>query len=140
MQAGGRDQQLPMSEINVTPLVDVMLVLLIIFMLTAPHLEQGVKVDLPEVTTVSAFPARTDELVITVTKDRKIYMDNIEVPLERVGPALKEAVAVRTGKDVYMRADQDVPYGFVVQVMAAVRTAGVPGLGMVTEPEKINSP
>lgn len=138
MQAGDRDQ-LPMSEINVTPLVDVMLVLLIIFMVAAPHLEQGVGVDLPEVT-VAPFPAITDEIVITVTENKKIYIGEVAMSIDKLGPVLKEAVAQRSGKDVYIRADQDVPYGFVVKVMAAARKAGVVGLGMVTEPEKISSP
>ena len=138
MQAGDRDQ-LPMSEINVTPLVDVMLVLLNIFMLTAPHLEQGVNVDLPEVT-VSSFPARTDELIITVTGKQKVWLDDATIPVEKLEPVLREAVASRTAKQVYIRADKDVPYGFVVKVMAAARKAGVTGLGMVTEPERIDSP
>lgn len=129
---------LPMSEINVTPLVDVMLVLLIIFMLTAPHLQQGVSVDLPQVT-MSAFPVKTDELVITVTEGKKVFLDDIEVEVERLGPVLEETLSGRAGKEVYLRADQDVPYGFVVGVMAAARKAGVPGLGMVTEPEEIET-
>jgi len=139
MQLGGGRDHAPMSEINVTPLVDVMLVLLIIFMLTAPHLEQGVKVDLPEVT-VTPFPAQTDEMVITVTGGQEVFMDSTKVPLEKLEATLRQAVTARPGKDVYMKADKDVPYGFVVQVMAAARKAGVPGLGMVTEPEKIKSP
>ena len=138
MNTGGRNR-LPMSEINVTPLVDVMLVLLIIFMITAPHLEQGVDVNLPEVT-VSPFPARTDELIIKVTGDQKIMLDDVQTPLERLEPVLREAVASRSSESVYIRADKDVSYGFVVRVMAAARKAGVTGLGLVTEPERIKTP
>ena len=139
MQAGGGRDHLPMSEINVTPLVDVMLVLLIIFMLTAPHLEQGVEVNLPNAT-VTPFPARTDELVISVSRDQEVFVDSTKVPLDKLEPMLREAVKVRQGKNVYLRADEGVPYGFVVQVMAAARKAGVPGMGMVTEVEKIKKP
>ncbi|HUT54290.1 MAG TPA: ExbD/TolR family protein [bacterium] len=137
MQSGGNN--LPMSEINVTPLVDVMLVLLIIFMLTAHQLEQGVKVELPQVT-VAALPAKTDELVLTITKDRKIYINEVETPQDKVAATLEQAFVSRSSKDVYLRADQDVPYGFVVRVMAAARKADVAGMGLVTEPERIKSP
>jgi len=137
MQSG--DNKLPMSEINVTPLVDVMLVLLIIFMLTAHQMEQGVKVDLPEVT-VSALPTKTDELVITITKDQKIFLDKIDTPLNKAEATIKEILTGKTSKQIYLRADKDVPYGYVVQVMAAARKADIAGMGLVTEPERIKSP
>lgn len=141
MQNANKSNMLPMSEINVTPLVDVMLVLLIIFMLTAPHLaaEQGVEVELPQVT-VTPLPARSDEMIITVTRDKKVYLDEVAVSLDRLEPVLREALRGRSEKDVYLRADRDVPYGFVVRVMAAAKKAGAPGLGMVTEPEEIENP
>jgi len=138
MSNGNRDNQ-PLSEINVTPLVDVMLVLLIIFMVTAPHLEQGVKVDLPQVT-VTSLPTETDELVITVNVKREIFLDNFKTTLDKLEPQIRETMKTRKGKDVFLRADKGVPYGFVVQVMAAVRKAGVPGIGMVTEPERVKNP
>jgi biopolymer transport protein TolR len=137
MQTSG--DKLPLSEINVTPLVDVMLVLLIIFMLTAHQLEQGVKVELPEVT-VAALPAKTDQLVLTVTKDQKVFVGEVETPLSQVDSTLREAFTRRTSKELYLRADKDVPYGFVVKVMAAARKAEVSGMGLVTEPERIKSP
>jgi len=133
---GDGNNMVPMSEINVTPLVDVMLVLLIIFMLAAPHLEYGVKVELPQVT-VQPMPTRADELVITVTGDKKIFVDEVKVPQERLEPVLREAAKTRSEKGVYIRADRNVPYGFVVGIMAAARKAGITGLGMVTEPEEI---
>jgi biopolymer transport protein TolR len=137
MQGGGNN--LPMSEINVTPLVDVMLVLLIIFMLTAHQMEQGVKVELPQVT-VASLPAKTDQLVLSITKDQKIYIGEVETPLAKVKATLEQAFIGRSSKDVYLRADKDVPYGFVVMVMAAARRADVSGMGLVTEPERIKSP
>ena len=126
----------PVSEINVTPLVDVMLVLLVIFMITAPKLEQGVKVDLPEVTAVP-LPASTEELVLSITSDRKIYIDKYTVTLKELKPKLEQVMAQRTNRDLYLRADKDVDYGFVVKALAEVRKAGVDSLGMVTEPERV---
>jgi len=135
MEIGGKDG-IPMSEINVTPLVDVMLVLLIIFMVTAPRLEQGVKVDLPQVT-AAALPQVSEELVISVTRDRRVYLNRYAVPLSELEPKLEQILARRANKDVYLRADKDVAYGFVVQVMAEVKKAGIASLGMVTEPERV---
>jgi biopolymer transport protein TolR len=135
MEIGGKDG-IPMSEINVTPLVDVMLVLLIIFMVTAPRLEQGVKVDLPQVT-AAALPQVSEELVISVTRDRRVYLNRYAVPLSELEPKLEQILAQRANKDVYLRADKDVAYGFVVQVMAEVKKAGIASLGMVTEPERV---
>ena len=135
MEIGGKDG-IPMSEINVTPLVDVKLVLLIIFMVTAPRLEQGVKVDLPQVT-AAALPQVSEELVISVTRDRRVYLNRYAVPLSELEPKLEQILAQRANKDVYLRADKDVAYGFVVQVMAEVKKAGIASLGMVTEPERV---
>ena len=134
-----RDNNLPLSDINVTPLVDVMLVLLIIFMVTAPHLEQGVPVELPQVT-VTSLPTDTDELVITVNGRKEIFLDGVLTTIDKLEPQITETMKNRQGKDVFLRADKGVDYGFVVQVMAAVRRAGVPGIGMVTEPERVKTP
>ena len=125
-----------MSEINVTPLVDVMLVLLIIFMVTAPKLESGVKVDLPRVT-AAALPSQSEELVLSITRDRRLYLNRYQVPLNELKPKLTAVLAERANHDVYLRADKDVAYGFVVQVMAEVKAAGISSLGMVTEPERV---
>jgi biopolymer transport protein TolR len=122
-----------MSEINVTPLVDVMLVLLIIFMVTAPMLTQGVDVNLPQ---ASAKALRTDEerLVITVDANSRIFIGKQAVEFNRLAGALQQIVAQRTDRQVYFRADRTVPYGFVVKVIAEVRNSGIEKLGMVTEP------
>jgi len=125
-----------MSEINVTPFVDVMLVLLVIFMITAPHLEQGVAVNLPQVTT-TALPGQSQELVVTITASRDIFINKYLVKLNELEPKMKAILSQRTDKDLYLRADQSVPYGFVVEVMAILRTAGAKGIGLVTEPERI---
>ncbi len=128
--------RLPMSEINVTPFVDVMLVLLVIFMITAPQLEQGVAVNLPEVTT-NALPGQSQELVVTVTAGREIFINRYPVKLEQLGPKIKEILSQRPEKDLFLRADQGVPYGFVVQVMSVLRENDAKGIGLVTEPERI---
>ncbi len=127
---------LPMSEINVTPFVDVMLVLLVIFMITAPRLEQGVKVDLPVVTT-TPLPASTDELILSITKDKKIYINRYQVSMKDLKPKLEQVMTRRANRDLYLRADKDVAYGFVVKTLAEVRKAGVNTLGMITEPERV---
>jgi len=122
-----------MAEINVTPLVDVMLVLLIIFMVTAPMLTQGVDVNLPK---ASAKAMRSDEerLVITVDANSSVFVGRQPVEFNRLGGVLREIVARRSDRQVYFRADRAVPYGFVVKVIAEVRNSGIEKLGMVTEP------
>ena len=120
------------ADINVTPLVDVMLVLLIIFMVTAPMLTQGVDVNLPQ---ASAKAMRSDEerLVLTVDANSRIFIGKTPVEFNRLSGALKQ-IAKRADRQVYFRADRAVPYGFVVKVIAEVRNAGIEKLGMVTEP------
>jgi biopolymer transport protein TolR len=122
-----------MADINVTPLVDVMLVLLIIFMVTAPMLTQGVDVNLPQ---ASAKAMRSDEerLVLTVDANSRIFLGKVPIEFNRLGGALKQIAAQRADRQVYFRADRSVPYGFVVKVIAEVRNAGIEKLGMVTEP------
>jgi len=122
-----------MAEINVTPLVDVMLVLLIIFMVTAPMLTQGVDVNLPQ---ASAKALRSDEerLVITVDANSRIFIGKQPVEFNRLAGALQQIVSQRTDRQVYFRADRAVPYGVVVKVIAEVRNSGIEKLGMVTEP------
>jgi biopolymer transport protein TolR len=128
----GRDRRL-MSEINIVPLTDVMLVLLIIFMVTAPMLTQGVDVNLPQ---ANAKAMRSDEerLVLTVDMNSRIFVGKQPVEFNRLNDTLRAIVARRTDRQVYFRADRAVPYGFVVKVIAEVRNAGVEKLGMVTEP------
>jgi biopolymer transport protein TolR len=118
-----------LSEINVTPFVDVMLVLLIIFMVTAPLLQQGIDVNLPQAKGKEIAPA--ERIVITVKKDGKIYMDKATITLE----TLKSSLSKTGNKEVFLKADKDVPYGIVVAVMGELREIGIEKLGMVTEPK-----
>lgn len=123
----------PMAEINVTPLVDVMLVLLIIFMVTAPMLQMGIDVNLPRVKAKSVDVAE-EKLVLTINGAKEIFLNKSLTPLSELGTKLEHIFASRIEREVYMRADRNVPYGFVVEVMAEVRKAGVDKLGMITEP------
>lgn len=123
----------PMADINVTPLVDIMLVLLIIFMVTAPMLQMGIDVNLPRVKAKSIDVAE-EKLVLTVNAAKEIFLNRARVPLAELGPKLVHIFAARIDREVYLRADRNVPYGYVVEVMAEVRKAGVDKLGMITEP------
>jgi biopolymer transport protein TolR len=127
-----RDQD-SISQINITPLVDVMLVLLVIFMVTAPILQQGVSVDLPEVT-ATPLTGSEEQLVIAVTREGKVQLNDTLLKIDELSNKLTAIIRVRPDREVYLRADKNVPYGKVVEVMAAVRNAGVRKLGMVTEP------
>jgi len=123
------------AQINVTPFVDVMLVLLVIFMITAPLLTQGVEVDLPRTETVQTLPEDTDELVLTIQKDKTIRLDKYELERKELTKHLKKLVT-RSDQILYLRADEEVPYGFVVKVMSDIRAAGIQRLGVVAEPEE----
>ena len=128
-----------MGEINVVPLVDVMLVLLIIFMVTAPMMVQGLDVKLPE-TDAGALKQSEELLVISVTKDGRVFMDEFPVNVDGLAAKIKNITSRKPQTRVYLRADRDVPYGVVVRVLAEARRAGVSNLGMVTEPEKVPPP
>ena len=132
MNQGGSHRRM-MSEINVTPLVDVMLVLLIIFMVAAPMMMQGVEVNLPKTTTKSI---KTDDepLMLTVNKEKQIFLENHIIDLESLEKKVRKIFENRREKEVLLRADRDVPYGFVIDVVARVKRAGIDKLGMVTEP------
>ena len=121
------------SDINVTPLVDVMLVLLIIFMVTAPMMIHGVKVNLP-VTESKSIKSKEDPLILSITKKRLIFIENYNVTLDALKGKLKKIVANRAGKEILLQADRDVPYGFVMKVMSQVKEAGISKVGMITEP------
>ncbi len=118
-----------LSEINVTPFVDVMLVLLIIFMVTAPLLQQGIDINLPQAKGKEMSPA--ERIVITIKKDGKIYLDKSAVTLKSLTARLSKSI----NKEVFLKADKDVPYGMVVTVMGELREIGIEKLGMVTEPK-----
>jgi len=122
------------AQINVTPFVDVMLVLLVIFMITAPLLTQGVEVDLPRTETVKTLPENTEELVLTIEKDKTLRLDKYELERDELTKYLKKQVK-SSDQMVYLRADEQVPYGFVVKVMSDIRAAGIQRLGVVAEPE-----
>jgi biopolymer transport protein TolR len=132
MALGSESDRL-ISDINVTPFVDVMLVLLVIFMVTAPMMMQGVDVSLPE-TTSQPLAAKKENLVITINNQNQIYINNHQVSVEFLQEKLKKILEGRDSREVYLRADREISYGFVVRVMAEIKTAGVDKLGMVTEP------
>ena len=124
-----------MSDINVTPLVDVMLVLLIIFMVTAPMMMQGVNVSLPQ-TASKPLPAEKDHLIISIDRSQQIYINDYKVAPEAFQAKIEKILEGRPDPKVYLRADKGVPYGIVVRVISEAKMAGVEKLGMVTEPLK----
>jgi len=123
-----------LSEINVTPLVDVMLVLLIIFMVTAPLIQQGVKVDLPEAKAQPIEEKDSDLLVLSIKADRSIFIGDAPVELEELEEKLKNNPKAQKQKELHLHADRALDYGFVVDVMARVQLAGIPAIGMITDP------
>jgi biopolymer transport protein TolR len=123
----------PLADINVTPLVDVVLVLLIIFMVTAPMLQMGIDVNLPRVKSNSIDVAE-EKLVLTISNAKEIYINKYQTSLPKLNAKLQSIFANRIDREIFMRADRNVPYGFVVEVMSEVRKAGVDRLGMITEP------
>lgn len=129
----GRDAKRFMSDINVTPFVDVMLVLLIIFMVTAPMMMQGVEVNLPKTTTKN-IKTPEDPLILTVNKKREISIENYQISLEDLESKLQKILKYRREKEVLLKADKELPYGFVMKVIAGVKRAGIEKLGMITEP------
>lgn len=131
MVKGQRDSLL--SDINVTPFVDVMLVLLIIFMVAAPMMVQGVDVSLPETRTVESLNPDQEPLVIVVDKDGGVYINDMEVGTRQLGEKLKKIFENRSSPEVFLRADRNVSYGQVVMVMSEIRSAGVQRLGVVAE-------
>ena len=135
MEIGSRDSgdRGTMAQINVTPLVDVMLVLLVIFMVTAPMMQQGVQVNLPKADAKSLSP-QEDTVVVSLEKSGRIFINKDQVTASDLRAKLTSLFASRTKKEVFLKADQDVPYGEVVKAMAEIKQAGIERLGMVTEP------
>ena len=132
---GGRST---LTEINVTPLVDVMLVLLIIFMVAAPLIQQGVQVNLPE-TRAKAIDAPEQKLVLSIKADRSLWLgagdEAARVPPERLEELLRSNARAQKEKELFLMADKTLPYGVVVDVMAAVQRAGITSMGMITNPQ-----
>ena len=122
-----------MSEINVTPFVDVMLVLLVIFMVTAPMMQEGVDVNLPQAQGKS-LPSKEKRMTISITSTKEIYLNDRKIELSDLENKIRTVFQNRTDRQLFLKADEIVPYGFVVQTMAAVRNAGIDQLGMVTVP------
>lgn len=122
-----------LSEINVTPMVDVMLVLLVIFMVTAPLIQQGVKVNLPQ-TRAAPVEATEKKVVLSIDRSKRVFLGDAEVPLGDLEQKLKTNSKVQTDKEIYLHADKDLAYGIVVEVMAAAQRAGINNVGMITDP------
>jgi len=134
MEAGNNRNQ-PVNQINVTPFVDVMLVLLVIFMVTAPLLQYGVEVNLPE-STKQSLEIPKEQVVLTIHKDQTISLNTYRVRLEELSTKLQALYRNRTNKEIFLQADREVPYGFVVKTMGVVREAGIDQMGLITESPK----
>lgn len=122
------------SDINVTPLVDVMLVLLIIFMVTAPMMAQGVEVNLPAAAEAEPLTSDENQLVLTVTNEQKVFIGTSEIPFERISELLSTNAKLQADKELLLHADHRLPYGVVVKVMAAAKKGGAESIAMVTDP------
>jgi biopolymer transport protein TolR len=120
------------SQINVTPLVDVMLVLLIIFMVTAPIIQQGVQVSLPKVK-AAALAGKNEQFIVSITRERQIYLNDAPMSAGALTEKLAAIGLERPDRQVFIRADDQVPYGEVIKMMAAIKAAGIENVGMVTE-------
>jgi len=120
------------SEMNVVPYVDVMLVLLIIFMITAPMMTEGIEVDLPQTQTVEALPTDTDHVVLTIRRDNVIFLNEIETSIDTLGAQLVTVVK-NPGRILFLQADREVPYGVVVDVMGRIKAAGIEQMGIVAD-------
>ena len=124
----------PMADINVTNLVDVVLVLLIVFMISAPMMQAGVEIDLPK---ASESPRDVSAgIIISIDKEQQIYIDQYKIPLEQFESRLKTIREVKKFRPIFIRADKSVPYGLVIEVMARIKKLGIENVGLVTEPER----
>ena len=135
MNSSGRNSsRMALSEINVTPMVDVMLVLLIMFMVTAPLLQQGIDVELPK-TSASGVDVKDEPFILSISADQKIKAGETTLDIRTLREKLGSIFELRKNKQIYLRADKKVDYGFVAEVMAEVRGAGIYSIGLVTLPK-----
>ena len=134
MGMGSSNNRRTMSEINVTPFVDVMLVLLIIFMVTAPMMQQGIDIDLPE-TAASGMETSDEPFILAIQNNNKIYVAKEEVQLVGLRKKLKAIFKTRRNKQIYLKADRKVNYELVAQTLAEIRAAGIHNIGLVTLPK-----
>lgn len=130
-----RGTKAPLSEINIIPLVDIMLVLLIIFMITAPMMQHGMNVDVPKLTT-KPLPAKDEPQILSITKDQRLVLNEKKIEIKDLKPAIQFLFSNRKDKEIFLKADKDVPYGFVVTCMGLIREAGVERINIVTKPEE----
>ena len=133
--AQGRTQS-SLADINVTPLVDVVLVLLIIFMVTAPVLQSGIEVEVPHTKTVKEITE--ERLVITIDRQQKVFLNNDAININQIGARIHQKIRDPQGQSVFIRADQDVPFGAFATVMDAVKQAGITNVSIVTQPLEKN--
>lgn len=129
-----RKSRATLSEINVTPLVDVMLVLLIMFMVTTPLMQQGIEVDLPK-TAASGVQATDDPFMLVVNKNRRMSAGKESISMNDLEPKLRSIFKSRKNKQLYLQIDKTVDYGFVAEVMAEIRRAGIYNIGLITLPK-----
>jgi biopolymer transport protein TolR len=134
MNTSGQKTRMSISEINVTPLVDVMLVLLIMFMVTTPLMPQGIDVDLPK-TSASGVEPTEDPFVLTISANQKMTAGKQAISMKDLQPKLKAIFETRKNKQIYIQADRKVDYGFVAEAMAEIRAAGIYNIGLVTIPK-----
>ena len=133
MDASSQRDSTTIAQINVTPLVDVMLVLLVIFMVTVSIIQQGVQVNLPQAK-AGAIAGTEEMLIVTISKNGKVYLNDNVMSLPELGDKLRAIRKLQADKQVYLRADQDVRYGLVIKTIAEIKQAGIERLGMVTRP------
>jgi biopolymer transport protein TolR len=128
-----RDFKGPLSEINVVPLVDVMLVLLIIFMITAPMMQHGMNIEIPKVTT-KPLPVKDEPQVLNITKNQQLILNEKNLDIKDLKSAIQLLFTNKSHKEIFLRADRSVPYGFVVSCMGLIREAGIEKINIVTKP------
>ena len=136
MNAGSSKSRMALSEINITPMVDVMLVLLIIFMVTTPMMQQGIDIDLPEVSS-SGTPTTDEPFILEIRKNKHLYVGDTEIHLVQLSQKLKAIFLTRKNKQIYLQADRNVDYGLVAETMGEIRAAGISNISLVTLP-KVN--